>query len=57
MKPGGRGHTNGVVFQHAHGPCSTDAVEGVEVARHGHGQEADGDDTGFGCTVGVRTLA
>ncbi len=43
--------TNGVVFEHAHAHRCARAREGVEEARHGHGEEADGDDAGFDCLV------
>lgn len=37
----GRGvRTDRVVFDHAHGQGRPRAGEGVEVARHGHGEEA-----------------
>lgn len=36
----GGDRTDGVVFDHAHGQGCPRASKGVEVARHGHGEEA-----------------
>lgn len=39
--------TDGVVFEHAHGGCHTRALEVVEEAGHGHGDQPDVDDARF----------
>ena len=51
--------TDGVVFQHAQGPRLPGPREGVEEARHGHGDQAHGDHTGFRCgaTAAAATAA
>lgn len=44
-------HTNRVVFQQAHRESRARALKGVEEARHGHGDEADVDQTRLGYIV------
>ena len=40
--------TDGIIFQHREGLVRARAAEGAVVARHGHGDEADGYGAGFG---------
>jgi hypothetical protein len=43
------GHTNRIILQHAHHGGGPGALEGVEEARHGHGDEAHMHQASLGC--------
>ena len=42
-------HTNRIILQHAHHGGGPGALEGVEEARHGHGDEAHMHQASLGC--------